>query len=418
MSDVARYFRSFGDRLEAQYRQANYAEDDFPAIARQALESTAIQEEVDPRAVLEWACSSSSTLPNQLTTDLRFGQPPVTVYWASRFLIDIYFWFDGTTDIHEHAFCGAFKVLTGASLHAVRRFECEREINRRFLLGTIDTQLCEVLTVGATRTITAGGTFAHSLFHLERPSTTVVVRTRDYAGLAAQFVYFPPHVAFDGFYRPYARELQQEALAALAQMDADRYWQAFTGALREATVEETFHILHDYVRRNDDADLGSAPFVSALEHVTAKHGSRVAAQLERCMRWVRRERDLKSGRALARNADERFALGVLLNAHDRRQVLEYVRSRFPDRDPVDAFMAIFEQIATTEGGAENPLGFEIGQDALLLIRFLLEGVNPRDLSARLVRAGRSESVVQWQEAQIQEFYETLKRTPALQVLVA
>ena len=415
MDDVQAYFRAFGERVELAYRKTNYAEDDFAAIARDALEASPVHEAVDPIAVLRWAAAAPAALPTQLTTNLRFGQPPVTVYWTPRFVIDVYYWFDATTEIHEHAFSGAFQVLGGASLHAVRRFACERKVNGRFLMGTLETKLSELLEVGATRVITPGNTFAHSLFHLERPSATVVVRTREHPGVGPQFMYLPPHVAVDGFYRPHLRELQRDALASLAQVDQARYWEAFDSAVDDATLEEAFHLLNDHARRNDDTDLVSAPFVSALDRVATRHGARVAEQFQRCFRWTRREVHLKGGRALARNADERFVLGVLLNAHDRSQVLEYVRSRHPERDPIDAFMATFERIAASEDGAESALGFSIGADAVKLIRLLLEGVTPADLPARFLRQGLSPATRK-HEAQIREFYETLKGTPALQVL--
>src|SRR4029077_7499028 len=112
----------------------------------------------------------AETVPYQAKLDEAFGQPPVTLFWNGRFQIDVLFWHTATTAIHQHAFCGAFAVLGGSSVHCRYEFTPRRKLNSRFLIGRAALREVELLEVGAMRRIARGAGLIHSLFHLETPS--------------------------------------------------------------------------------------------------------------------------------------------------------------------------------------------------------------------------------------------------------
>ena len=58
---------------------------------------------------------------------------------------------------------------------------------------------CELLHAGDTRTIHAGSNFIHALFHLDRPSISIVLRTRVEADVGPQYDYMPPFIAINRF---------------------------------------------------------------------------------------------------------------------------------------------------------------------------------------------------------------------------
>ncbi|MFN2514442.1 MAG: hypothetical protein ABR568_23900, partial [Pyrinomonadaceae bacterium] len=58
---------------------------------------------------------TAASLPHQYDVEGRFGNPPITLFAGPRFHIDVYYWLDGTTSIHQHSFTGAFQVLLGSS---------------------------------------------------------------------------------------------------------------------------------------------------------------------------------------------------------------------------------------------------------------------------------------------------------------
>ena len=62
---------------------------------------------------------ANSKLPKQLNIYNNFGQPPVTIFNNSKFVIDLYFWTDIDTSIHSHSFSGAFKVLYALEVRGV-----------------------------------------------------------------------------------------------------------------------------------------------------------------------------------------------------------------------------------------------------------------------------------------------------------
>ena len=148
-------FTDLGALVERRWRDQNYNESQFPAIAAQALLDLNLSFRVDPWEVIRWA-QTTPDLPEQMDLEANFGDPPITVYVGPRFYIDVYFWLDGTTSIHQHAFAGAFQVLLGSSVHSGYRFEKEQEINAHFLTGRVLLDNVSLLGRGDIREITPG----------------------------------------------------------------------------------------------------------------------------------------------------------------------------------------------------------------------------------------------------------------------
>ena len=110
-------FSELGLSVEEAWREANYSETAFPEIASKALADARLREKVTPWEIIRWLASEPQ-LPRQPDIEAMFGNPPITLFCGPRFYIDIYFWVDGTTEIHQHGFAGAFQVLVGSSLHS------------------------------------------------------------------------------------------------------------------------------------------------------------------------------------------------------------------------------------------------------------------------------------------------------------
>ncbi|HRH46497.1 MAG TPA: hypothetical protein PKY82_32940, partial [Pyrinomonadaceae bacterium] len=115
-------FKQLGKIIEQNWRDKNYSEDLFPAVAAHALREFGLPEKVTAWDTIAWALGET-TLPEQRDLPGRFGDPPITLYNSPRFHIDIYFWMEGTTSIHQHAFCGAFQVIHGSSIHSSYEFD-------------------------------------------------------------------------------------------------------------------------------------------------------------------------------------------------------------------------------------------------------------------------------------------------------
>ncbi|MEW6208326.1 MAG: hypothetical protein AB1631_08155, partial [Acidobacteriota bacterium] len=195
-----RFFEELGSIVEQRWRAANYGEESFPEIAALALAETNPSERVDPLDIVRWVQGATS-LPPQADIEAKFGNPPLTLFAGPRFHIDVYFWLDGTTSIHQHAFSGAFQVLAGSSIHSRYLFARNRQINDHFSVGQVIYDTSELLAKGDIRPILPGDQFIHSLFHLDRPSATVVVRTYQTTSALPQFNYLKPGLAIDPFFK-------------------------------------------------------------------------------------------------------------------------------------------------------------------------------------------------------------------------
>ena len=193
-------FQKLGVLVENRWRAENYSEQLFPEIAAQALVEADLPARVDPWEVIRWVQTADS-LPEQRDVEGRFGNPPVTLFCGPRFIIDIYYWLDGTTSIHQHSFTGAFQVLLGSSIHSRYSFQEEQIINEHFSVGKLALEEVGLLKLNDVKLIQAGRNFINSLFHLDRPSATITIRTAHTPSAALQYDYRKPHFAVNPFFR-------------------------------------------------------------------------------------------------------------------------------------------------------------------------------------------------------------------------
>src|SRR5581483_12174101 len=74
----------------------------------------------------------------------------------------------------------------------------------------------------------------HSLFHLDRPSVTVVIRTHRIPGADPQYSYLWPGVAFDPFSKPGLLQRQLQSFDTLARLQHPEFESLLTDALGRA----------------------------------------------------------------------------------------------------------------------------------------------------------------------------------------
>jgi hypothetical protein len=336
--DVPRLFHALGDRIEAAYRAAGYDESAFPAIAAAALAERPPAAELDADAVLRWALLAPE-LPRQADVDGPFGQPAIQVYSTPRWYIEVLHWLDGTTAIHQHSFAGAFHVLAGSSIHARYAFAEDRRYGARLRLGRLTQTDVEWLQRGAIQPIHSGAALIHSLFHLDRPSVTVVVRTTHVADAFPQLSYAAPGLAFDPFHRTeqLARRLQIcDALARLDHPDlADLLARAYADPDPFASTQL---ILQTAARLRPDA------LPAALADARAVHGPLAEVALAAALEQ-RRQDAIVGLRGRLRSPDHRFLLALLLYFDRAAPILEFVRQRWPERDPADEALRLIAEIA-------------------------------------------------------------------------
>jgi hypothetical protein len=265
-------------------------------------------------------------LPAQLDLEARFGQPPITVFSAGRFLIQVLLWMDDVMAIHQHSFSGAFLQLEGCGLHIVYRFEAGLEACQRFWLGNIVRQQTELLRPGEVRAITPS--LAHANFHLDRPTATVVIRTFDDPISRPEFYYLRPHVALDRFPANAVLVRRLQVLKFLLDADPKAHDMSATRLLREADLHTAFLVLEQATAHLDDARL------ERLMAVVRRRRSDASILIGDVLNERRRERALQRARNIAGDENLRLLFALLIALDDREAILDILAQRYPGADPV------------------------------------------------------------------------------------
>ena len=141
------YFSELGGMVYERWKKVDFAPEAFPDIATAALDERPPADRINlPELVREFLLEDAQ--PAQSTSG--FGQPELIVYDIPRFYIQVLFWMDGTTDIHQHGFSGAFHVLEGSSLHSLFEFEDSQSITSHFRIGNLSLKATHLLEAGDT----------------------------------------------------------------------------------------------------------------------------------------------------------------------------------------------------------------------------------------------------------------------------
>ena len=385
------FFVDLGRRVRERWQAVDFSLAAFPRLAQAALEENPPATQVDLKSLIR-SFLREDEQPFQ--TASGFGQPELVVFDDPRFYIQILFWLDGTTQIHQHEFSGAFHVLEGSSLHAEFAFANVRPVTAHFRLGDLQLTGTELLETGRTVPITSGGASIHSLFHLETPSVTVVVRTHSDPGTGPQFTYLPPHVAVDPFFSDALTTRRLQLLDVLDRTAAEDYAEVVRAMVASLDYERGFFTLQNCLVALQER----GEWEETWDVFAKKHGPLAAYAAPTLEEIVWRDR-LVNLRGSIEDADHRFFLALLLNVPRASDILSLVAARFPG-DPVTTVLAWAEELSeSSEAGtwildAEYPAGEEEAGSEAPLDRFL--GTLARCLKGetKATDAARREALVQ------------------------
>ena len=351
-----KFFAELGRTVLERWKEQNFALAPFPEIARIALEERPPSKHVDvPLLVREFLLQDEQPFQTQS----GFGQPELVVYDDPRFYIQILFWLEGTTDIHQHKFSGAFHVLEGSSLHSRFEFEKSKPVSAHLSVGQLRMVNTRILETGRTESITSGRGYIHSLFHLDTPSLTVVIRTHSDPGTGPQFTYLPPHLAVDPFHHDALTIRRKQLLDVMERTDDPVYSEVVLEMIESLDFERGFFILQNcmvYLRSLGQWD-------EVWDAFRRKHGALsryVAPTLEEIIR-----RDgLVALRGSVTELEHRFFLALLLNVPRRADIMKMVSQRFSGDAKRTVLRWVKELIHGTDEGvwildAEFPEEFAI-----------------------------------------------------------
>lgn len=349
---------ALGRRVQQAWNAADRNEHAFPDIAFDAVGD-------DPPPAFRMDDVAPFLLRTQVPqpfTDRVFSDMPIVVHRGDGFYIEVLVWVDGTTTIHQHGFSGAFRLLHGSSLHSIYRFEEQRRINSRVRTGRIRCTEMRCLAAGDRHRIRSGPDgLIHALFHLDRPSVTLVIRTDGDPEAGPQLSLFPPGLAVDAqasdqLDAPLRRWVS--VLATLAKMDA----RVNLGRLLvDGLFDLDFGRFAQFALAHPEVGaLLDSPTVweqalhqpsAGRRRLTARYGEDLAEHLLRAVDEARRRNAIGELRQAITDPELRFFLALMLNGRSRRQVFDAVRERHPGGDPAAICAAAIEALAETAGEA-------------------------------------------------------------------
>jgi len=324
------FFAELGNTVLRRWKRENFSLTKFPGIACAALEERPPARHLDLPALIR---DFLLTEEQPLQTESGFGQPELVAYHHPRFYIQLLFWLDGTTDIHQHEFSGAFHVMAGSSIHAHYEFENARSVTPHLRVGDLRMNQIELLETGRTVPIISGQRCIHSLFHLDTPSITVVVRTQHDPGTGPQFNYLPPHIALDPVFSDTLSMRRKQLLDVLEQTGDPAYSPLVLEMLADLDFERGLHVLQHGMGHLKEMDEWEA----ALEVFQNKHGTLAAGVSATLEEGVRRD-VIKDLRGAIAEPEHRFFLALLMNAPTRSDLLALVARRFPDTAPLETVL--------------------------------------------------------------------------------
>lgn len=377
------FFRDLGHTILGKWRQFDFDGRAFPEIAAAALQERSPAANVTAMEVVRWVHETEALVP-QAEIDSEFGQPPITVFSCERFYIDVLFWVDGSTAIHEHCFSGAFQVMDGRSIQSTYCFTPSRRYCDQLLSGKLELLAVELLRAGDVRPIRAGSGFVHALFHIDRPSVSVVVRTGIDAFTGPQYEYSRSGLAADPFARSESVARKIQTLDMLHEVDHPQFEPMAIAAVLRADSFVAFRILKHLMKR-----ISHQKYLNFLESIRPSHAGLIDS-LKSDAAEQTRVKHIALCLRRSKRPEHRFFLGLLLCVPDRSRLLDLVHQGFPDQQPIKTVVGWLADLARidaihlwmddvskvrSEGGeASRILDVALDEAALKIIEDMLGGV--------------------------------------------
>ena len=330
------YFEKLGRTVLERWRKQNFSLEAFPELARIAIDEAPPSKNVGLEEMIhEFLVNDEQPFQSQS----GFGQPELVAFNDPRFYIQILFWMEGTTEIHQHEFSGAFHVMQGSSVHSEFDFVGARSVTPHLRIGDLRMKQIELLESGRTVPITSGRECIHSLFHLDTPSVTVVVRTHHDPGTGPQYNYLPPHIAIDPIHTDALTMRRKQLLDVLETLDHPSYGTLVGEMVESLDFERGFNTLLHAMDRLQVLD----EWEPVLATFQKRHGELAKGVPETLAESLRRD-SISQMRYHIENPEHRFFLALLMNVQNRSDIHALITERFPDHSPIEMILGWAEEL--------------------------------------------------------------------------
>jgi hypothetical protein len=360
--------RQLGNEVDERWARKGYALDAFASVAADTIERLSPHDRFDLAEFANWLAQTED-LPEQLDPRSRFGDPPITVWRTSRFVVDLYFWTTPETDLHDHGFTGAFTNLLGESLHCVYRAGLVEEPEPGVMVTDLELQAVQLLVKGSIRPILGGRRFIHRVTHLSRPTVTLTVRTIDTGSTFRQYSYLYPSIGIEVSDRSDEQDQLSRKrrrflsfLATIGHLGLESYVKQLVDR------SDTRDALKYIAKLNKDADLQPLEHFGLLNRLLEQLEARYGAWIDKFGSAL--EHQIKEGRVNwqpIHDVDQRFLAAVLLALPSRREVIETIKRYRDPTDPVGWLVGRLQGMIEAEGLAVviNDFQFSVLRELIL-----------------------------------------------------
>jgi predicted metal-dependent enzyme (double-stranded beta helix superfamily) len=150
----------------------------FPQHAAKLLSTLDHQSFNNPKLIA--SLLNRKKWPRQQFPSGHFADLSFTLYRNHNFLLDMYVWHHQDTNIHDHHFSGAFKIITGNSFHIGYKFEATEKYFPWLEKGKLSVTEKSSLIEGDVKAIAFSDKFIHQNLHSTNPCITLCLRTIDH----------------------------------------------------------------------------------------------------------------------------------------------------------------------------------------------------------------------------------------------
>jgi hypothetical protein len=233
-------------------------------------------------------------------------------------------------------------------------------------IGELRLRSCELLSAGDVQEIRPGRQYIHSLFHLDQPSATIVIRTDKIPLYQPQYSYLKPSLAVDPFYEQETITKKLQVINALITGRRDDADAKISRLLADSDLYTSFIVLNGVRRRLISGEIekifgansGIERFSRLLDVVRERHG-KLADVLANVFDRNAVVEDLARRRAFVTDPQHRFFFALLMNVDGREEIFSLIARRFPDTDPVEKILDWtyeLSQVRIAGAGNQNALG--------------------------------------------------------------
>ncbi|HET9281744.1 MAG TPA: hypothetical protein VFR24_07255 [Candidatus Angelobacter sp.] len=202
-------------------------------------------------------------------------------------------------------------------------------MSNRFSIGQTHFVSSELLKRGDVRPIYPADKLIHSLFHLDRPSVSVVVRTPIRKEPRPQYYYAKPHLALHDIGLPQVVPIQLQMLQSLWIIDKISFWDAAA----KLSLNCDPYVLYQVLSMAFRVAPTSQEKWSELLALAGERDKWFLDHVLLCLEEAQRTEKLVALRSSTHDPVHRFFLALLLNVPSRAEMYKLIQQRFPDEQP-------------------------------------------------------------------------------------